>query len=215
MIAPPGNNDATKKEIEMLFEGNDLYDRNKYDEAIKYYDRAIELDPNNHLPWMNKGNALDNLGRYDEAIVSFSYSNRNNDELKSCYGTIYYYDYAWMLLFYLSPYVDTHLVSQLFWHDMVYNPNVVIPGELIRNYSNVQGLPYARYAPILKGRLSQINCPTLLVWGHNDKMVPIEYSKDFIDEIPNCKLHVLRDCGHIPHIEKPIEFGKIIQDFLL
>jgi hypothetical protein len=39
-------------------------------------------------------------------------------------------------------------------------------------------------------------------------MVPTEYSKDFINEIPSCKLHMIEDRGHISHIEKPIEFTK-------
>jgi pimeloyl-ACP methyl ester carboxylesterase len=46
-------------------------------------------------------------------------------------------------------------------------------------------------------------------------MVPTEYSKDFINEIPSCKLHMIEDRGHISHIEKPIKFTKVIQDFLL
>jgi tetratricopeptide (TPR) repeat protein len=59
MIASQGNNDATKKEIEMLFlEGIDLYDRNKYDEASKCFEKAIELNLNNVDAWYGKGNAL-------------------------------------------------------------------------------------------------------------------------------------------------------------
>jgi len=133
-------------------------------------------------------------------------------------------------------FADIHLTHELFSYYMIYNPNVVvIPEELIRNYSNALKLPNARYAsisailefglaqrvkdgkltPKLKGRLSYINFPTLVIWGYNDKIVPVENSKGFMDEIPNCKLLVIRDCGHIPHIEKPIEFSKIILDFLL
>ena len=38
----------------------------KYDEAIKAYDEAIKLDPQYAMAWYNKGNALDNQGKYDE-----------------------------------------------------------------------------------------------------------------------------------------------------
>ncbi len=126
-------------------------------------------------------------------------------------------------------YVSNVLDSELFLHYMANTPQVTIPEELIRNYSNVKLLPGARYAfvstihelgfgtrkPKLKGRLSQITCPSLILWGSNDKMVPIQNSKDFVKEIPRCKMHMIRDCGHIPHIEKPIEFTKIIRDYLL
>jgi 2-hydroxy-6-oxonona-2,4-dienedioate hydrolase len=67
-----------------------------------------------------------------------------------------------------------------------------------------------RYAPKLKGRLSNIIAPTLLVWGDKDKMVPINYSKDFIDEIPKSELVVIKNCGHTPYVEKPIMFNKIV-----
>jgi pimeloyl-ACP methyl ester carboxylesterase len=137
----------------------------------------------------------------------------------------------------LSPYyVDSSSISLLYPNYMIHvSNNVVIPEELIRNYSNVQGLPHTRLASVstmlelglgqkpedgrltakLQGRLPQINCPTLLIWGYNDRIVPIENSKGFIDEIPNCKMCVIQNCGHIPHLEKPIEFSKTIEDFLL
>ena len=45
-----------------------LNDLGKYDEAIKAYDRAIELNPEDSDAWCNKGVALYYLGKYDEAI---------------------------------------------------------------------------------------------------------------------------------------------------
>ena len=51
--------------------GGALYFLGKYDEAIKCYDKAIEIDPNDADVWNNKGLALNSLG--------------NNDEAKKCY----------------------------------------------------------------------------------------------------------------------------------
>ena len=45
-----------------------LYDNQKYDEAIQYYDKALAIDPSYVNALNNKGLALDNLQRYDEAI---------------------------------------------------------------------------------------------------------------------------------------------------
>ena len=39
-----------------------------YKEAIRCYDRALELDPEYASAWYNKGTALAYAGRYDEAI---------------------------------------------------------------------------------------------------------------------------------------------------
>ena len=44
---------------------------NKSDEAIKAYDKAIEIDPQKSEAWNNKGVALDNLNKPDEAIKAF------------------------------------------------------------------------------------------------------------------------------------------------
>ena len=51
--------------------GGALYFLGKYTEAIKCYDKAIEIDPDNPVVWNNKGLALDSLGKYDEAITSY------------------------------------------------------------------------------------------------------------------------------------------------
>jgi tetratricopeptide (TPR) repeat protein len=40
----------------------------KYDEAIKYFDKALEINPNETRAWINKSDALFHLGKYEEAI---------------------------------------------------------------------------------------------------------------------------------------------------
>ena len=51
--------------------GVELYAQGKYDEALKCYDKAIELDPQFSLAWNNKGAALFSQGKYDEAIQAY------------------------------------------------------------------------------------------------------------------------------------------------
>jgi tetratricopeptide (TPR) repeat protein len=48
--------------------GNTNYRLGRYDEALKYYDKAIEIDPNLAKAWENKGVAFCRLGKYEEAI---------------------------------------------------------------------------------------------------------------------------------------------------
>jgi tetratricopeptide (TPR) repeat protein len=48
-----------------------LYDKSKYDGAVKAFDKAIELDPNSTAAWNSKGVALKAQNRFDEAIVAY------------------------------------------------------------------------------------------------------------------------------------------------
>jgi Flp pilus assembly protein TadD len=43
----------------------------KPDEAVKAYDKAIEINPQNSVSWVYKGQALDKLGKSDEAQKAY------------------------------------------------------------------------------------------------------------------------------------------------
>ena len=61
-----GQNNTTN-----LDTGNELLNEGKYDEAIVYYDKALEIKPNDVDALNNKGLALYNLERYEEAITYY------------------------------------------------------------------------------------------------------------------------------------------------
>jgi pimeloyl-ACP methyl ester carboxylesterase len=63
-------------------------------------------------------------------------------------------------------------------------------------------------------RVGRLKKPTLLFWGRNDKTVPFEHSKDILAAIPHTEFHVLENCGHIPHYEKPQVVNSILLEFL-
>ncbi len=60
----------TKNAEAWNYRGIQLAAQGKYDEAIKAYDRAIELDPKQAEAWSNKCLALDYMDRYHEAVVA-------------------------------------------------------------------------------------------------------------------------------------------------
>jgi 2-hydroxy-6-oxonona-2,4-dienedioate hydrolase len=80
-------------------------------------------------------------------------------------------------------------------------------------YAFMSTLLGIRYAPALRGRLSGIVAPTLVMWGDNDKMIPVQYAKEF-REIPGSELVVIKDCGHTPYVEKPMTFNRLVLKFL-
>ena len=57
--------------------------------------------------------------------------------------------------------------------------------------------------------------PTLVVWGREDRIVPLESGELYRKAIRGAQLEVMEHCGHFPHLEKPAEFGRATSKFLL
>jgi pimeloyl-ACP methyl ester carboxylesterase len=55
--------------------------------------------------------------------------------------------------------------------------------------------------------------PTLLLWGDNDREVPLKDGEHLHEEIPQSRLVVFRACGHLPHEEYPETFTKLVTAF--
>lgn len=62
--------------------------------------------------------------------------------------------------------------------------------------------------------VSQIQVPTLLIWGNNDAITPPFVGQEFHKLIPNSELHFIDKCGHAPMMERPEEFNTILLKFL-
>jgi len=62
--------------------------------------------------------------------------------------------------------------------------------------------------------LGKLDMPVLLIWGRNDQTLPLEQSRDILSAVPRAEFHVIENCGHIPHYEKPDEVNPILQQFL-
>ncbi len=68
--------------------------------------------------------------------------------------------------------------------------------------------------PELSSQLSQINVPTLVISGDDDRIVPVENSRRLAKAIPHAKLVILENCGHLPQEECPDAFLGAIENFL-
>ena len=69
-------------------------------------------------------------------------------------------------------------------------------------------------APDLYEKLERITIPTLLIWGKEDKLIPFEYSQQFVSHIKNCKFISMEGCGHSPYVEEPEKLSEFIIKFL-
>jgi len=70
------------------------------------------------------------------------------------------------------------------------------------------------YDPKLERRLERITCPTLIVWGEHDRLVPPVYAEAFHRCIAGSQVAMLSGTGHMPMFEKPREWSGVILDFL-
>ena len=59
-----------------------------------------------------------------------------------------------------------------------------------------------------------IRQPTLLIWGEQDREIPLEDGKLLHREIPDSRLIVFRNCGHLPQEEYPQEFVELVTGFI-
>jgi pimeloyl-ACP methyl ester carboxylesterase len=65
-----------------------------------------------------------------------------------------------------------------------------------------------------RDRLGEVQCPTLVVWGEDDNLVPVEDADEFERLIPNARKIILEDTGHVPMIERPQTFNDLLTEFL-
>lgn len=62
--------------------------------------------------------------------------------------------------------------------------------------------------------LDKIKCPTLIIWGEKDSSLPISLAKKGNKLLPNSRLHIHSNVGHVPNIENPTLFNEHVIKFL-
>jgi len=66
----------------------------------------------------------------------------------------------------------------------------------------------------LEHELDRARCPTLLVWGQDDRASPLDHGLVMLRKMPQARLHVFARCGHSVQLEHPEEFNRLTLDFL-
>ncbi len=65
-----------------------------------------------------------------------------------------------------------------------------------------------------RDRLAEIACPTLIVWGDNDRVITARDADRFAELIPGSRKVVFEDTGHLAMLERPAAFNALLDDFL-
>ncbi len=114
-------------------------------------------------------------------------------------------------------------VSKLKWHDIAKGKRdfASMPDEklaiIARNTETTARFCWEPYMhnPKLRHRLHRIKVPTLLIWGEQDGIVKADpYGKGYAELIPGAKLSIVKEAGHLPHIEQPEAFMKVLNGFI-
>jgi pimeloyl-ACP methyl ester carboxylesterase len=64
-------------------------------------------------------------------------------------------------------------------------------------------------------RYADIKVETTLIWGDRDTLTPLAQGQDIHGLIQGSRLTVIPDIGHIPQVEDPRTFGKVLSDALI
>ena len=81
----------------------------------------------------------------------------------------------------------------------------------VRSGVNLLGLRRKHH---IVNRLRDLPTPLLAVWGEEDLVIPPVKAEEVQRALPRSAVHVLPECGHWPHMEKPDEFNRILTGFL-
>lgn len=123
-------------------------------------------------------------------------------------------------------------MAYLFFKPAVLNPSQ-LKGQFTDIYYELFSLPGAQMAMLKVLRsgctifglkkhvlnetllnLHKIISPTLILWGRQDAIIPSKQAYYAKKKMPDSKLHIVEQCGHMPNFEKPDEFNQVVLDFL-
>lgn len=62
--------------------------------------------------------------------------------------------------------------------------------------------------------LNKITKPVLIVWGEEDHVLPLKHAYIAQRLLPHSFLRTMKDCGHLPFLECPNEFNRLVLEFL-
>lgn len=132
-----------------------------------------------------------------------------------------------------NPTLDAYVMAALYpKHDLIRNAYQMMGGrrkdvdeQTIERFHEAMSRPNAKMAflstvmgfkhcPVITPRLQSISAPSLLVWGRDDSMIPIDFAEGYVDNLKDCRFVVLDGCGHRPHVEDPEKLSGLILEFL-
>jgi pimeloyl-ACP methyl ester carboxylesterase len=118
----------------------------------------------------------------------------------------------------------TFLAKSLLYNDELVTDEFVdrmlmisqIPGtkeamlRILRTGVNITG----QFQLFNKSELCKIAVPTMIVWGRQDKALPMSQAESALQAIPNARAVILDKAGHAPQLDRPETFNQLLSEFL-
>jgi len=113
-------------------------------------------------------------------------------------------------------------VPKLLYHDpslFPFDPSKLSDEELsvfVRNRESTALFVWEPYMhnPKLPHRLYRVTAPTLFIRGESDGLVSAHYVEGYAKLFKSSRIETVAKAGHVPHVEQPAAFAKLVNDFL-
>ncbi|PAT42531.1 alpha/beta fold hydrolase [Vandammella animalimorsus] len=107
-------------------------------------------------------------------------------------------------------YDTSHLTEELFQARLA---NMLARRDHLENFvKSLQANP--RQFPDFGPRLGEIQAPALIIWGRDDRFVPMDIGLRLLWGLGNARLHIFSQCGHWAQWEHADAFNRLVLDFL-
>jgi pimeloyl-ACP methyl ester carboxylesterase len=118
--------------------------------------------------------------------------------------------------------LDARGIAEYAWHDadrFYVDPAAVPAEQAARQAANMATMRVfageAMYDPELLGRLGRVRIPVLVVWGDSDRIFTPGYGRAFAGAFPDARFVIIKDAGHLPHIEQPAATFDVLDAYLI
>ena len=85
--------------------------------------------------------------------------------------------------------------------------------DILRRYTSLFGIKRS-FMEDFDRIVGEVEASALIVWGENDRVIPPEQGVLGLDKMRHAELHTIKECGHMPQLEHPDEFNRLVLQFL-
>jgi pimeloyl-ACP methyl ester carboxylesterase len=125
----------------------------------------------------------------------------------------------------LSRLPGKRLVVEAALRQVFHDPRLVTPGRVAEylqvaarpgSFASIRSLGESLRArgAVVQDALPRVSAPTLVLWGADDRWIPVADADRFVASIPGARKVVIPDCGHVPQEEKPELVAEALREFL-